>query len=94
MPTNRKRKSRGSSYRITDRGVELYREAMATTDQRRLFELARELHAELGLPITEHSPIWPAERMWSLIATPQDFDHERSEARARQIQAALEGKNG
>ena len=90
MPTTRKRKARGGNYRITDRAVELYREAKATTDQQRLYSIARELRDELGLQITEHSPIWPAEESFTLIAPPADFNHERSEAQARIIRAELE----
>ena len=90
MPTSRKRKGRGGNYRITARAIELYREAKATTDQRRLFELARELHDELGLPITEHCPLWPAEESFTLIAPPVDFDSERSAEQARQIRGEIE----
>jgi len=95
MPTNRNRKARRTAYRgISPKAVSLYQEAKASTDQQRIFDIARELHGELGLPDFEHSPIWPAEKMWRLLAPPMDLDHERSEAQARRIRAELETKTG
>ena len=91
MPTNRRRVGRAGGSVITPRALELYREGLAASYERRIgihFELHAELSADACLPsLLRDAPVF-------LLAVPDEGPYRELWAELKaELEAALEAAN-